>query len=143
MITKTCECGVVFEYEPPKNFADNRKYCDKCRDRKKAEYEARMNPSNPIPATPQPVNAPVQKVPATGNEVVPETGNFQSTVWNHEVEGNIYKFGVMGKAGQKFYEHRIKYETPEDLKMKLADLGFAGFTFEEVEEFKPEHIPHD
>ena len=120
MITKTCECGVVFEYEPPKNFADNRKYCDKCRDRKKAEYEARMNPSNPIPATPQPVNAPVQKVPATGNEVVPETGNFQSTVWNHTVAANSYEVGT---AGNRF---KLYFETPAELKAKMQELRDAG-----------------
>ena len=43
MVDKMCEaCGKGFSYEPNNKYKDNRKYCDECGSRKKAEYEARQ-----------------------------------------------------------------------------------------------------
>ena len=78
-----------------------------------------------------PVNAPVEKIPAIGNEVVPESGNFQSTVWNHTVAPNSYE---VGKVGDRF---KLYFETPEELQAKIAELKRMGFM---PEEFKPEHM---
>ena len=138
MITKTCECGVVFEYEPPKNFADNRKYCNACRDRKKAEYEAKQAGVKPTYiAQPEPVNAPVEKIPAVNTvDIAKETGNFQSTVWNHQVRPHSSE---MGPAGNR---HKIYWETVEELKVEIRKLVSAGL-MEDPCPFVPEHVPHD
>ncbi len=128
MITKICECGIRFEYEPPKNYPDNRKYCDKCADRKKAEWDARQNPT----AQPVPVNPSVEKIPST-NGIAQETGNFQSTVWNHTVAANSYEWG---KADNR---HKVYYETIEELEAKVK----AILSSPELNLFVPEHVPHD
>ena len=145
MITKTCECGVVFEYEPPKNYPDNRKYCNKCADRKKAEWDAKqgqkviVEAQMPVPL-PQPV--PVEKVPfgnATGlttPNLKAETGDFQSTVWNHQVRPHSSE---MGPAGNR---HKIYWETVEELKVEIRKLVSAGL-MEDPYPFIPEHVPHD
>ena len=41
MINKTCECGAPFSYNPNPNYADNRKYCDKCSKERKKAWENR------------------------------------------------------------------------------------------------------
>ena len=137
MITKICpKCGVGFQYEPPKNFTDNRKYCDTCKAINDAAYKASQNqPSStgvPIPAVPDPVKP---------GEIAAETGDYQSTVWNHTVAANSYKWGVMGKAGQKFFEHKVYYETIEELDDKIKALGGPDHIYVE-EEFKPERVPY-
>ena len=132
MTTKNCvKCNVEFTYEHKNpQYPDNRKYCDSCKKINDAAYAASLKPSNPIPAQPVPVNAPVEKVPATVNEVVPERGNFQSTVWNHSVAANSSELGKIGDR------HKIYWETVEELNKKKADLQASGFL---QEEFKPEH----
>ena len=64
MAQKNCEeCGVLFSYEPPKNYPDRRKYCDSCSAIKKAAYEASKQPgaqTKPTAPAPAPVK-PVQQ----------------------------------------------------------------------------------
>ncbi len=123
MTTKNCvKCGDYFEYVAPIGRPDNRKYCDPCSKLKKAEYEASQN--RPVEQN-GPVNAPVQKIPATGNEVAPEKGNFQSTVWAHAVAANSYE---VGKVGDRF---KLYFETPQELQGKIAELKRMGFMQEE------------
>ena len=41
MKTINCaECGVDFQYEPPKGYPDKRKYCDPCGVKRKEQYNA-------------------------------------------------------------------------------------------------------
>ncbi len=130
MITKTCPCGIVFEYTPnnPAGTVDGRKYCDPCRARRKVEEQVRDNQQLPSTQSPQVPANPLQnglpKVPATGNEnmgiIAPETGNFQSTVWNHQVRPHSSE---MGPAGNR---HKIYWETVEELKAKMQELRDAG-----------------
>jgi hypothetical protein len=74
MITKTCECGTVFEYEPNPNFPDKRKYCAKCSTEKKASYEAKMNgtpqaaPGDNFPIE-KPVMTPKTPTKTTSDEI--------------------------------------------------------------------------
>ncbi|KKK92673.1 hypothetical protein LCGC14_2700590 [marine sediment metagenome] len=128
MINKNCEeynCAVEFSYEPNPNFPDKRKYCDFHSAARKASYNAKQNaPSNPTPP-----------VPATENEIVPETGTSQSTVWNHSVAANSYEVGKVGNR------HKIYWETIEELVGKLSMLEDAGLL--DREEFKPEHLPQN
>ena len=118
MITKTCpRCNISFDYEPVVGFPDKRLYCNTCKVRKKAEWDAKQNgtvPVNPL------LNGLPTKVPATGNEVTPENGNFQSTVWNHQVRPHSSE---MGPAGNR---HKIYWETVEELKAEIQELRDAG-----------------
>ncbi len=116
-ISKVCpKCNNGFSYEfVNRGYPDKRMYCDPCKAVNDAAYAAKNNPQVPTEQN-GPVNAPVQKIPATGNEVVPEIGTFQKTVWNHEVAANVYKWGIMPKAGQPYWYHEVKYETLEQLR---------------------------
>ena len=140
MITKTCECGVVFEYEPVVGFPDKRKYCDACKVRKKQEWDAKTNGNLGLTT---PVNKPVsaqseqqipsKTLPATGNEVAQETGNFQSTVWNHNVRPHSSEIGRVGNR------HKVYWETLKELNELIKGLVDAGYlSEEEVKAFKPE-----
>ncbi len=129
MTTKNCaKCNAVFEYTPVVGYPDKRKYCDPCKLANDAAYiasKAALVPQQ-IPAVPVPVNAPVQKIPASSNTVEKETGTFQSTVWNHSVAPHVYKVGIEPRAGQEFSKHEIHYEDVEDLKEHLQKLRDAG-----------------
>ncbi len=116
MITKTCECGVVFEYEPVVGYPDKRKYCDTCKVRKKAEWDSKTG--NPLITTSTPVIPPVPAVNSV--DIAKETGTFQSTVWNHKVSANSYE---VGKADNRF---KLYFETPAELKAKMQELRDAG-----------------
>ncbi len=130
MITKNCaKCGQVFEYIPVVGYPDKRKYCDNCKAINDAEYLARQK--QPVEQN-GPVNAPVQKIPATGNELVPETGTFQSTVWTHVVAANSYE---VGKVGDRF---KLYFETPEELQAKIAELKRMGFMKDEFKPLEPQ-----
>ena len=87
-----------------------------------------------------PVNPPVHEI--TGQELAKETGNFQSTVWNHSVAANSYEWGIYPKAGEFYEKHKIYYETEQERldrvkAIKTSDNKMLG------EQFKPEHIPHN
>ena len=124
MITKTCECGIVFEYEPVVGYPDKRKYCDTCKVRKKNEWDAKQNQElPPTPAQPVPVKTEYEmkvKKPLYAEHLAKETGNFQSTVWNHTVAANSYEVGT---AGNRF---KLYFETPAELKAKMQELRDAG-----------------
>ena len=107
--------------------------CDDCAKADESAYKANQKKAQPLPQG-VPVNPEVQKIPATGNELVPETGNFQSTVWTHSVSANSFE---VGKVGDRF---KLYFETVEDLKIKITELKAAGFM---KEDFEPEHVPHD
>ena len=69
MAQKNCEeCGVLFNYNPPANFPDRRKYCDNCSAAKKAAYEA----SKQAPAQPaqQAVPAPTKQVTSMESDLL-------------------------------------------------------------------------
>ncbi|KKL04646.1 hypothetical protein LCGC14_2613950, partial [marine sediment metagenome] len=124
MITKTCECGIVFEYEPPKNYPDRRKYCNACKFKKEEEYQARQNPvpagqAQPVPTEyEQKVGEPLYKEHLK-NSVKAENGEYQSTVYNRTVAANSYEVGT---AGNRF---KLYFETPAELKAKMQELRDA------------------
>ncbi len=60
-------------------------------------------------------------------EIKKETGEFQSTVWNHSVAPNSYE---VGKAGCRF---KLYFESVEELKSKLKDIKEAGLLEETIE----------
>ena len=130
MITKTCECGIAFEYEPVVGYPDKRKYCDACKVRKKAEWDAKTNANLGLTTpvnNPQPVKTEYeQKVGEPlckehlKNSVKAENGEYQSTVYNRTVAANSYEVGT---AGNRF---KLYFETPAELKAKMQELRDAG-----------------
>ena len=116
-VTKTCpDCNQSFTYNPNPNFHDNRKYCDSCGARRKAEYEAsqkNLQSNKPVfHATPKPVQSEPQDSMAM--QIVRREPP-------HSLE--------IGKAG---YRHKIYYGTVEELQTHLAMLKSANLFEEEI-----------
>ena len=116
MITKTCECGVVFEYEPSKRFEDKRKYCDTCRNRKAAEWDAKQNQR--VDSNGQPV--PQKPIVNDEKPLKAENGEYQSTIYKRTVAPNSYEVGTVGNR------FKLYFETPAELKAKMQELRDAG-----------------
>ena len=73
MIRKNCEmCDSEFEYEPPANYPDKRKYCYVCAEKKKQQWDSRTAPKVEENG---PVDAPVER-PGT---ITSETSYSSST----------------------------------------------------------------
>ena len=128
MITKTCECGDEFTYEPVVGYPDKRKYCPPCKVRKKAEWDNKQQyqasadtqpGAQPVPVNPKLVKVPFGK-PIQTPDVKAENGEYQSTVYNRTVSANSYEVGT---AGNRF---KLYFETPADLKAKMQELRDAG-----------------
>ena len=67
-----------------------------------------------------------------------ETGNFQSTVWNHNLRPHSYEIGKIGNR------HKVYWETLDELKELIDGLVDAGYlSDEEVKAFKSEHVPYN
>ena len=114
MITKTCpDCNGSFTEEEGVKFP--RKYCPPCGAKRKVEWDAKQNGT--VPVNPLQNGLPT-KVPATGNEIDPETGKFQSTVWDHKQD--TYE---VGPADKRF---KLKFFSVAELKAKMQDLRDAG-----------------
>ena len=143
MITKNCKkCNIEFTYSPVLGYPDKRLYCDNCKPINDAAYAASLN--QPFPAVPVPVNPPVVKIPSISNEIEKENGKFQSTVWNHTVDDNVYEWGIMPKAGCPYWKHNVKYETIEQLNklieerkaIKFDSIGFGYKDQQFIEQLK-------
>lgn len=107
MAKRECEeCGKTFEYEPPKNYPDKRKYCDECSAKRKAEWEAKKG----------------QKAqPQASKEVAGITEGISKVEHSFQSE---YEFGPAGNR------HKIRYKTIEELKQKIKELEDAGYLIE-------------
>jgi 16S rRNA U1498 N3-methylase RsmE len=115
MAQKQCEeCKKVFEYNPPVNFPDKRKYCDECSARKKAQYENRNVAQN---------NPPQAQIvaPSTSNAVIGVEHGISKV---EHIFQNSYEFGPAGNR------HSIKYYTIEELKAKMKELEDEGYLIE-------------
>lgn len=86
--------------------AYRKKYCDDCANRRKAEYEAKESNG--------PVNATIVKIPV-------ETGYTEGISTVTHVFQSSYEFGPAGNR------HIVKYNTIEELKVKVNELREAGF----------------
>ncbi len=117
-ICNKCNVNTVPAYRKTK--------CDTCAKVDEEAYKASQQPAQPI-AQPEPVNPEVERP----GEIAKETGNFQSTVWNHDVGANSSELGKIGDR------HKIYWETVQELLDKRLDLIKAGFL---QEEFKPEKM---
>lgn len=95
--------------------------CDECAKLKSEAYEAMKNNNGST----VPLAVPLA-VPDTAQEIKKETGDFQSTVWNHSVAANSYE---VGPAGSRF---KLYFETVDELKIKINELKLAGFITEEI-----------
>lgn len=128
-ICNKCEKNQVPPYRKTK--------CDECAKADEAQWAAKGTPI----AQPEPVNPQVEKVPfgkpTQTQGIKAETGDFQSTVWNHSVAANSSELGKIGDR------HKIYWETVEELVQKKMDLQSAGFLQGDSDEFKPEHVPHN
>lgn len=134
MICENCNQNEV----PP----HRKKYCDFCANLKAKEWDAKKPQSNwdgkstqheirPVGNLEQPVPPPVLQGNVTDNDkgyIKKETGEFQSTVWNHQIAPNSYE---VGKAGSRF---KLYFETIDELKVKIAELKTAGLLITETEE---------
>lgn len=127
MVSKVCECGATFGYEPNPNYPDKRKYCDKCSAEKKASYEARQYKPDNLAKELVDFDKKVAKHLGV-KEIADETGTFQSTVWNHSVAANSYE---IGSAGNRF---KLYFETVDELKIKINELKMARLLDEEIKE---------
>ena len=79
-------------------------------------------------------NQTFRKADSQGNtpaqtDIKKETGEFQSTVWNHAIAPNSYE---VGKAGCRF---KLYFETVKELQEKIAELKLAGL-LDEAETIK-------
>ena len=45
------ECNVIYAYEPNPNYPDKRKYCANCSEKKKATWDAKLEPIAPVAET--------------------------------------------------------------------------------------------
>ena len=120
MICNKCQKNEVPTYRKTK--------CDECAKADEAAWNAKqgeqLTGQVQAPVTqPVPANPPVQKIPATGNELVPETGNFQSTVWTHSVRPHSYE---IGKPSETTARTKLYFETPSELKAMIQDMRDAG-----------------
>lgn len=112
MIQKPCvDCGNVFEYEPPKDFQDNRKYCDVCGLKRKAEWEAKQTVDNDS-GLPRSEPAPIQE-------------NKHDVVIQRVEKPHSFEFGPAGAR------HKIYYAEVKDLKVQIEELKAVGL-YEEV-----------
>ena len=120
MISKNCaECNNIFQYEPPTNYPDKRKYCDPCSNKKAEEWNAKQG----VQVVPKgtPVNL------AEKPKVKAENGDYQQTVYNRTVAANSYE---VGRVGNRF---KLYFETVEELQAKIRELKDSGLWQEDIE----------
>ena len=109
MAKKNCEdCGKEFEYTPPVNYPDKRKYCDSCSQKRRQAYEqGKTEKSQP--------QASQEQNQVSGQQ------SIRHDTFEYRVKPHSYEFG---KAGDRF---KIYYEDLEDLKQHLQALRDEGF----------------
>jgi hypothetical protein len=116
MAQRQCEmCKKVFEYNPPLNFPDKRKYCDDCSAKKAASYAAsKLVPTEAPKAQEKQELTPLQAFNISKHDVVVTRTD----------KPHSYEFG---KAGAR---HKIYYNDIRELKEHIDALKEAGLTDE-------------